>query len=90
MLTTLSYASSPLSYASSHLATPTIPLTGSLGLLGRLHEEGEEGAQSQDVHKLDAVVRPLGAGHRVVQHSQRSRPRLFLLSKNKEQDLGDS
>ena len=69
---------------------PLFPLTGSLSLLGRLHEEGEEGAEAQDVHKLDAVVRALGAGHRVVQHSQRSRPRLFLLSKNIEQDLGDS
>jgi hypothetical protein len=34
--------------------------------------------------------RTLGAGHRVVQHSQGARLRLFLLSRNIEQELGDS
>lgn len=60
-----------------------------LHLLGRLHEEREDGAQAQDVHKLVAVVRPLRADHAVVQHLQGAGPRHFLLPVRPRRDDKD-
>lgn len=50
-----------------------------LHLLGRLHEEREDGPQAQDVYKLVAVVHPLGADHAMVQDLQCAGPRHLLL-----------
>lgn len=59
-----------------------------LHLLGRLHEEREDGAQAQDVHKLVAVVRPLRADHAVVQHLQGAGPGHFLLPVRPRRETG--
>ena len=55
-----------------------------LHLLGRLHEEWEDGPEPQDVHKLMAVVGPLGSGHAVVQDLQGAGSGHLLLSAGRE------
>ena len=53
---------------------------GLLHLLGRLHEEWEDGSEPQNVDKLMAVIGPLGSGHAVVQDLQGACSGHLLLS----------
>lgn len=54
-----------------------------LDLLRGLHEEREDGAEAQNVHKLMAVVGPLRPDHGVVQDLQGAAPGDLLLSEGK-------